>query len=96
MAGRGGSRPGAGRKPKERPPITDLGGVDPLDFLLGVMRGQIQPSHEQLRAAVAAAQYVHMKKGDGGKKEEKGDAAKRVAEGGRFSPSAPPKLVAVK
>ena len=100
MAGKpgrsGGSRRGAGRKPKEKPPITTIDGIDPLDFLTGVMQGKIQADPLQVRAAIAAAQYVHTKKGDGGKKEEKGDAAKRVAAGERFAPSAPPKLVAVK
>jgi phage terminase small subunit len=95
-ANAGGARRGAGRKPKEQPPITVLDGMDPLEFLTGVMQGKIPADALQVRAAIAAAQYVHTKKADGGKKEEKGDAAKRVASGERFAPTAPPKLVAVK
>ena len=43
-------------------------------------------------AAVAAAQYVHIKKGDGGKKDEDAEKAKKAGSG-KFAPSAPPKLV---
>lgn len=46
----------------------------------------------QVRAAVAAVQYTHAKKGEGGKKEQQAEAAKKVAS--KFSSSAPPRLVA--
>lgn len=64
---------------------------DPLEFLLDVMQGKIEPSPDQLKAAIAATQYVHMKKGDGGKKEAEKDAAKKVAN--KFAVATPPKLI---
>ena len=57
------------------------------------MRGTIQASNLQVRAAIAAAQYVHLKKGDGGKKDEANEKAQKAA-GGKFGPAkAPLKLV---
>lgn len=44
-----------------------------------------------MQAATIAAPYCHAKKGESGKKEQKDEAAKKVAS--RFSPAAPPKLV---
>lgn len=91
----GGARKGAGRKPKPKapPPVLDVpAGQDPLTFLLSVMNnGEVDP-RLRVRAAVAAAQYVHTKQGEGGKK----DAAERAAgtaAAGKFAPSAPPRLV---
>jgi phage terminase small subunit len=43
-------------------------------------------------AAKALMPFVHQKKGEGGKKEQRQEEAKKV--GGRFSPGAPPKLAA--
>lgn len=94
----GGVRAGAGRKPKpaaketvtpEAPGLTR----DPLEFLLDVMQGRVEANAGQIRAATAAAQYVHAKRGEGGKKDAAGDRAKSAA-GGKFAPAAPPKLVA--
>lgn len=84
----GGARPGAGR-PRKPPCISST--RDPLAFLLDVMTGVVDPNANQIRAAIAAAQYVHTKKGDGGVKDAKKDAAKKAATG-KFAPSAPPKL----
>jgi hypothetical protein len=63
----------------------------PLDFLLGVMNDPEQDPKMRLRAAVAAVQYTHNKRGVGGKKEERQEAADKVS--GRFAPPASPKLV---
>jgi hypothetical protein len=65
---------------------------DPLEFLLDVMQGTVEPSAAQLKAAIAATQYKHAKMGEGGKKDARADAAKQV--GGRFSQAAPPRLAA--
>jgi hypothetical protein len=92
-ANSGGSRPGAGRKPAPKPEPEVNSKDDPLDFLLAVMHGEIVPSPEQLRAAVAAAQYVHTKRADGGKKDERQKKAEKVASSNRFAPTAAPKLV---
>lgn len=85
----GGKRPGAGRKPA--PPIPN-GERDPLEFLLDVMQGAVEASPTQVRAAVAAAQYLHNRLGGSGKREAEAEAAKRAARG-RFAPKAPPKLI---
>lgn len=53
----GGARPGAGRKPKA-PDVQSLA-VSPLQFLEAVMRGAIDPTAAQLKAAIAAAKYRH-------------------------------------
>jgi phage terminase small subunit len=46
----------------------------------------------RLDAAKTAAQYCHLKKGDGGVKDEKQEAAKKAG-AGKFGASAPPKLI---
>lgn len=67
--------------------------VDMLTFLQDVALGLTEASSLQVRAAIAAVQYTHLKKGDGGKKDEIADLAKKAA-GGKFRPAAPPlKLV---
>ena len=64
-----------------------------LELLQDVALGKIEATPLQVRAAIAAVQYTHLKRADGGKKEERHDAAKEAAAGGKFAPSAPPKLV---
>lgn len=89
----GGSRPGAGRPPSTPPADTEpTDSRDPLQFLLDVMQGKIEPSPDQLKAGIAAAQYVHIKAGEGGKKDAQKEAAKKVAN--KFAAATPPKLVA--
>lgn len=92
----GGARPGSGRKPKPKQetvfiPVED--GMDMLQFLQKVALGHITASNEQVRAAIAAVQYTHTKRSDGGKKEEQQEAAKQAAS--KFSRQSPPRLVAV-
>lgn len=87
----GGARPGAGRKPKPPPEVTVDATNDALTFLLGVMNDAGAPIQQRVRAAVAAVQYTHAKKGEGGKKEARQDQAERVAS--KFAAAAPPKLV---
>lgn len=95
MKGSGGSRPGAGRKPKEKtvaeqPPMH--GDTDMLSLLQDVALGRVDATPLQVRAAIAAVQYTHTKKSDGGKKEEAQERAEQAAS--KFRRSAPPKLVA--
>lgn len=91
----GGARPGAGRPRKEKappPPPPPIPESDtPLAFIKSVMNDPAQDLRIRLRAAIAAAQYEHTKKGDGGKKDEQAEKAKKAAS--KFSASAPPKLV---
>lgn len=103
----GGKRPGAGRKPKAKsvesanPPApsinlpVDLTKLNMLQILQGVAMGTIKAAPLQVRAAIAAVQYTHTKRGDGGKKEAADVAAKITAGAGKFSASPPPKLAAV-
>lgn len=95
--GTGGARAGAGRKKsaatvestKEPVLIADC---DMLTLLQDVALGRVDASPIQVRAAIAAVQYTHTKKGDGGVKEGQKAAAGKVATG-KFAPAAPPKLV---
>lgn len=92
----GGARPGAGRKPKdpaEELTIATSGNQTPLEFLLTVMNDNAIADKLRLDAAKTAAQYVHPKKGEGGKKEDAADRAKTAA-GGKFGPRQGPRLVA--
>lgn len=103
----GGKRPGAGRKPKAKPaesanppapaapvPVDDSK-LDMLELLQKVALGQVQVSALQVRAAIAAVQYTHTKRGDGGKKDAADEAARKTAGAGKFSAAPPPKLAAV-
>lgn len=98
MAGKpgrsGGARPGAGRKPQPpAPPVLIEGDGDMLRLLQDVALGRIEATPLQVRAAIAAVQYTHTKRGDGGIKEDRQERAAKILKG-RFGPSAPPKLVA--
>ena len=99
MKGGGGARPGAGRKPKPcpesapvAPVVIEQGERDMLKLLQDVALGIVEATPIQVRAAIAAVQYTHTKRADGGKKEEQAEKAKKVA-GGKFAAAAPPKLV---
>ncbi|MYM25770.1 terminase small subunit [Duganella sp. FT135W] len=65
---------------------------DPKQFLLAAMNDPAASGPLRVDAAKALMPFMHQKVGDVGKKEQKQDAAKKVA--GRFSAAAPPKLVA--
>lgn len=72
---------------------ASLEGMDMLQMLQAVALGKVMATTLQVRAAIAAVQYTHTKRHDGGKKDEQEAAAKKTATG-RFKPSAPPRLVA--
>jgi len=74
--------------------IGALPGQDPLDFLLSVQNNPHAPLKDRIRSAVAAAQYVHQKRHDGGKKDETAEKAKKAAAGRFGARPAPLKLVA--
>ncbi|UCV00285.1 terminase small subunit [Acidovorax radicis] len=84
-----------GREKVETPPpapAPDLSGLMPLDYLLQIMRDEAEDKGRRIQAATLAAPYCHPKKGEGGKKQEQADAAKKVAS--KFATATPPKLVA--
>jgi hypothetical protein len=92
MKGGGGARPGAGRKPQqkeEKITIATNGKQSPLEFLLSIMNDNEVEDKLRIDAAKTAAQYCHSKKGEGGKKEEDADKAKKAGSG-KFGASAPP------
>jgi phage terminase small subunit len=69
-------------------PTTD----DPKVFLLAVMNHPKVDGKLRIDAAKSVLPFVHQKLGEGGKKEEKANAAKKAG-AGRFGAAAPPKLV---
>lgn len=89
----GGARPGAGRPPKE-PVVLVLSATydDPEKFLRAVMNDSGTDAKLRLDAAKALMPFVHAKKGDGGKKEQRQADAEKVAS--RFAQATPPRLVA--
>ena len=68
-------------------------GEDPMTFLLSIMNDPSAEGRVRLDAAKALLPFMHQKKGEGGKKSDAADKAKKAA-GGRFAASPPPlKLV---
>lgn len=65
---------------------------DMLQLLQSVALGKVVATSLQVRAAIAAVQYTHTKRGDGGKREAKEGAAKKAGTG-KFASKAPPKLI---
>ncbi len=70
------------------------GPEDMLAMLQNVALGKVVATPLQVRAAIAAVQYTHAKKGEGGKKDAKGSAAKEAGSG-KFAPASGPRLAAV-
>lgn len=91
----GGARNNAGRKKKETPPPAPpvvIDGCDMLQMLQDVALGRVEATALRVRAAIAAVQYTHTKKADGGKKEDQADKAQKAAS--KFTQTAAPlKLV---
>jgi phage terminase small subunit len=77
-------------RPPKKPPIIGNGDEEPLEFLECIYRDQNLPANMRLRAAIAAAQYKHVKLGDAGKKQEKEKAAENAGVG-RYSGMEPPR-----
>jgi phage terminase small subunit len=78
------TRPTSEAKPTKSP--------TPLAHMLAVMRDENADPKRRDAMAIAAAQYVHRRPADVGKKERRNADAKSAATG-RFAPPAPPKLV---
>lgn len=79
--------------PQPEPPKMPLRFEDPLEFLRHVTNDAAEDPRLRLDAAKAWASFTIAKPGEKGKKEEKAEAAKKVA--GRFTTAAAP-LKAVK
>lgn len=89
----GGTRPGAGRKPKPKQEPVCVPDTDMLSLLQDVALGRVNATPTQVRAAIAAVQYTHVKKADCGKKAEDKAKAERVSE--RFKTRTPPPRLVV-
>lgn len=108
-ANSGGARPGAGRKPKAKPqevatgtqtgieaaPPPAIPECDMLTLLKDIALGRVKASNIQVRAAIAAVQYTHTKRADGGKKDEAAVKAEEAAKG-KYGTRTGPRLVASK
>lgn len=70
-------------------PYIPAAADDPMDFLKGVMQDLVADPKLRIDAAKALLPYIHGKVAEGGKKEQKADAAKKAATG-RFRTGAPP------
>lgn len=98
---RGGFRPGAGRPkeggkaPAKKRPVAESAAAsdDPVAFLVRLMNDVSEDVRVRADAAKALLPYKHAKKGEGGKKDARDDAAKKVAGGGKFAPAQGPRLV---
>ena len=102
-ANSGGPRPGSGRKPGPVPVISDneelskaLSENDPKVFLLAVMSNKDSDARLRMDAAKALMPFMHVKLGEGGKKNIKEDAAKKAGQGRFAAAAAPLKLVGSK
>lgn len=90
------AQPNGGALKRSNAESVELPPMDMLQMLQAVALGQVEATATQVRAAVAAVQYTHTKKGDGGKKDAAADAAKSAGAGRFSSPPPPPRLVASK
>lgn len=88
------ARPAKAAAPGPDLPDDDLleSDDDPREFLRKAMKNGALEPRQRIDAAKALLPYEHPKLGEGGKKEQKLDAAKAVAKG-RFGARAAPKLV---
>lgn len=82
---------------REDPDVEDLvrgAFEDPLDFLRTVMNCPVIELNDRKDAAKAMLPYMHAKKGEGGKKDAKKDAAVKALASKFGSMPPPPRLVA--
>lgn len=92
-ANTGGARKGAGRKKKE----SSNSGIDiqkqddPKKFLILVMNNSKLEMRLRVDAAKSLMPFTYVKKGEGGIKGSRLEAAQKAGSG-KFAPSKPPKL----
>jgi phage terminase small subunit len=80
--------PGAPRREEVKMPRDHY--ADPMHFLQDVVNHKQLSMTMRTRAAEQLMPYLHARVGEKGKKEQKNDDAKKVASGGKLSPSAAP------
>lgn len=81
-------QPNGGALKRKKSEPVEISERDMLTLLQDVALGRVDATNIQVRAAIAAVQYTHQKMGEGGKKDEKADAAKKAAS--KFATTAPP------
>lgn len=83
--------------PQPLPPEADVevGNMTPLEYALNVMNDPREPKERRDRLCVAAMPFVHVKKGEGGKREAAVEKAEKLSTG-KFSAAPAPTLRAVK
>jgi phage terminase small subunit len=92
------ARSGAAVSPPPPPPkpTFDINAAlmhtDPKTFLLAAMNDGALDTKQRIEAAKALMPFVHQKRGEGGKKEQKDEEAKKVAS--RFARGSAPRLAA--
>ena len=74
-------QPHGGELRRERAEPVQIAECDMLKMLQDVALGRVDATALQVRAAIAAVQYTHTKRADGGKKEEKQAAAEKAGTG---------------
>lgn len=84
-------QPHGGALKREKATPVPLQGDDILDLLQDIAFGRVEATMAQIRAASAALPFLYAKKGEGGKKDEQADRAKKAAS--KFGALTPPKLV---
>lgn len=86
-----------GLPPADDRPTFDISAAlmhsDPKLFLLAAMNDQKAGEKLRIEAAKALMPFMHSKLGEGGKKDQKQDAAKKAG-GGKYGSAEPPKLAA--
>ena len=91
------SAPAAPAAPPAPAPTFDINAAlmhsDPRAFLLAAMNDAALDAKLRIDAAKALMPFTHTKLGEGGKKDQKQDAAKKAG-AGKYGSAAPPALVA--
>jgi phage terminase small subunit len=82
--------------PQPLPPDADveIGNLTPLEYALTVMNDPREPKERRDRLCVAAMPFVHVKMGEGGKREKAAGKAETASKG-KFAPATAPKLSVV-
>ncbi|OWJ71386.1 hypothetical protein CDV50_10290 [Haematobacter massiliensis] len=76
-------------------PRKSLGGMTPLEYMLGVMNDGDADDARRDRMAMAAAPFVHARASDvaPGKKEQRKETAQQASSAGKFCVPSAPKLI---
>ena len=74
--------------------VVERTNFTPLEYALHVMNDPNAPREQRDRLAIAALPFVHVKKGEGGKREKQAEDASNASKG-KFGASQPPRLKAV-